>query len=102
MSNDRQIYTDERSETVENRSYAIAFRVMGFLLLLDVMYRSVRYREAAWDLMGIVIASGFLASYLQSRAKIVNIQYTRKMATAFVAAGLVAAVIAIAVLFMAR
>jgi Co/Zn/Cd efflux system component len=72
MARDRETYSDERSEAIAGKSNAFGFRVMSFLVLADVMYRGFVLKEAAWDLMAIVVSSGLMATIYQVRYRTVN------------------------------
>jgi RsiW-degrading membrane proteinase PrsW (M82 family) len=61
---------DERSIFVENVSYKFGYTVVTFALLLDVMYRSLRFKEAPWDLLLIIFLSGLVMTVYQFKQKI--------------------------------
>ena len=56
MTGLREVLRDERTVAVEEASYRVAYMFLSFALLLDVMYRGMVRGEAAWDLIGLVIA----------------------------------------------
>lgn len=60
---------DERTEAVENASYRLAFTLMSFGILADVMYRGAVRHEAAWDLFALVILGGGVGRAYQGRAQ---------------------------------
>lgn len=66
------IVKDERTISVENTSFKFAYNFITYALLLDVIYRGLRFDEAAWDLLGIVIISGLVATIYQLRQKILD------------------------------
>jgi hypothetical protein len=70
MSTDQSIKRDERTVAVENVSYKWAFAFLLFALLIDVMCRGLLRREAAWDLMALVIVSSGLSTIYQARQRI--------------------------------
>ncbi len=89
---------DERTESIENASYALGYKVLSFAILLDVMYRSLRFGEAAWDLMGIVILSGAVLAAYQHKHAILGKRWLRMSVLAAAIALVVAAVAAIALM----
>lgn len=56
---------DERAISVENSSYSLAYKIMAFAILADASYRAFVTKEPSWDLLGIVIASGLIATVYQ-------------------------------------
>jgi hypothetical protein len=68
----KEVQKDERTTVVENASYSLAYKFIGFALLFDVAYRAYVKGESSWDLMAILILSGFLITAYQIRNKIVN------------------------------
>jgi hypothetical protein len=67
-----KIEKDERAVTVEKSSYSLAYKIVSFAVLVDVMYRSWFLNQACWDLLGIVIIGGFAATLYQTRFKIIT------------------------------
>jgi hypothetical protein len=66
----KMVERDERTTFIENFSYTFGYKFIAYALLLDVIYRSIKFNEAAWDLLGIVIVSGFIMTIYQYRQKI--------------------------------
>ena len=66
------VQKDERTTVVENASYKLAYKFIGFALLIDIAYRAFAKGQSSWDLLAIVIISGFLTAAYQIRNKIVN------------------------------
>ena len=85
---------DERTIAVENASYRLAYLLLTYALLLDVMYRSIVRHEAAWDLMGLVIGGGAVCSVYQARQKILGHGWLMKVLLAACIAGVIAAILA--------
>ena len=84
---------DERAVSVENASYSLAYKVMSFALLVDVMFRSFVFKQGAWDLLGIVILGGLAATLYQTRYKIATRSSIKAILLAVVSALLIALVI---------
>jgi hypothetical protein len=61
------VQRDERTVVVENVSYRRAYFVMAYGALAIVAYRALVFRDAMWDLMGLVVASGVVSLAYQSR-----------------------------------
>ena len=81
---------DERTLVVENASYRLGYLLMSFGLLVLVAYRSVAKKEAAWDLLALVVLGGGVASAYQLSHHVL----TRRWLVKGLANGLVAALIA--------
>jgi hypothetical protein len=88
-----EVQRDERTTVVENASFSLAYKFVGFALLLDVAYRSFAKGDAAWDLLAIVIISGFLTTAYQIRNRIVNKGWAKTFVSAIRAASLTAFII---------
>ncbi len=99
MEKVKLVERDERTETIENRSYNLGYKVMAYAVLLDVMYRSFRFREAPWDLFALVIFSGLVVTGYQMKHEILGKVWVRM---AVLAAGVALALAAIAVLVLTR
>jgi hypothetical protein len=63
---------DERTTFIENISHKYGYNFIAFALLIDVMYRSIMLNEAPWDLLGIIITSGFVMAIYQYQQKILE------------------------------
>ncbi len=98
MSSQQVVERDERTEVVENASYVLGYKVMAYALLVDVMWRSFQFREAAWDLMALVILSGLVVTFVQWRQRILTSRWVKLVSLAF-AIALVLGVIGALVLF---
>lgn len=60
---------DERTVAVENAGSRWANIFLSYALLIDVVYRGMVRHEAAWDLLALVIVSGFICMVYQARQK---------------------------------
>jgi uncharacterized membrane protein YecN with MAPEG domain len=58
----RLLATDEREQHVGRTGDQLAYVVMSIALLLLVAYRSLFLRESSWDLMGVVLLGGAVAT----------------------------------------
>ncbi|WBW95405.1 hypothetical protein [Oceanirhabdus sp. W0125-5] len=68
----KMIEKDERSTYIENLSYSFGYKFISFAILLDVVYRAIRYNQALWDLLIIVILSGLIVTAYQHKHKILG------------------------------
>lgn len=66
----KMVEKDERTTYIENFSYTIGYKFIAYALLLDVIYRSIKFNEAPWDLLAIVIISGIVTTIYQYKQKI--------------------------------
>lgn len=82
---------DERTISVENASYRVAYSVMSFGLLVSVIYRSLVLGDSAWDLLALAVLGGVVATFYQGSHQILN----RRWAFVTLATALIAAVIAV-------
>ncbi|MGI6451302.1 MAG: hypothetical protein ACOX3R_13890 [Desulfitobacteriia bacterium] len=91
---------DERTIFVENTSYKFGYRFVTFALLFDILYRSISFNDACWDLFGIIICSGLIVSIYQYRQKILGKSWLRTFLLTFISAALIAGIIAITIKFL--
>lgn len=89
---------DERTAAVENASYRLAYMVLTYGLLISAAYRSFAYEQATWDLLGLVVVGGAIATLYQGRSRIL----TRRWALLAVGSMVLAAVVAGLVVLVAR
>lgn len=66
----KKIEKDERTTFIENKSYKYGCFIFNFGLLIDIMYRSIRFNESSWDLFGLLFLSGFVMTAYQYKQKI--------------------------------
>ncbi|MHB8126443.1 MAG: hypothetical protein ACYDEJ_12550 [Desulfitobacteriaceae bacterium] len=92
----KDVLRDERTITVENISYSLGYKFIGFALLFDVAYRAFKKGETSWDLFAILILSGALTTAYQFRNKIIN----KSMAKGFILAVTVASIVALLVVLV--
>lgn len=69
MNRNQCVDRDERTLVIENGGYRLAYMVLTYALLADVIFRALALRQAAWDLMGLVIAGGAVCTIYQARGK---------------------------------
>lgn len=89
MNNHKEINKDERTVYVENASYSLGYKFLTFAILFDIAYRSFKMREASWDLLAIVILSGFVLTIYQAKNKIINKFWMKSAAIVFAVSALV-------------
>lgn len=100
--NDKMVEKDERTIFIENKSYSYGYKFLSIALLLDVMYRSLMLNEAPWDLLVLIMVSGFIMTAYQYKQKILGQKWLKitviALAVAMVAA-LITAIITLKVKF---
>jgi hypothetical protein len=96
MSAGLSVERDERTVAVENASYRWSYLVVTYALLVDVMWRSLAYKEASWDLMALVVVSGVVCTFYQARWKILSHGWITMAILAFCIGAVIAAVVVIA------
>lgn len=93
MNNHKEVNKDERTVYVENASYSLGYKFITFAILLDVAYRSFKLGEASWDLLAIVILSGFVLTIYQAKNKIINKFWVKSAAVVFAVSAIVGIII---------
>jgi hypothetical protein len=83
--------TDEREQDVGKTGDQLAYVAMSFALLLLIAYRSVFDHGASWELMGIVLFGGAVATAYRAWRRVV----TGRAAVLATLAALVAGTLAI-------
>jgi hypothetical protein len=91
--NNKMVETDERTSYIARVSCTYGYNFLAFGLLIDVIYRSLRFGEAPWDLLGLVIASGFVMTAYQFKQKILGRSWVKATVIISAAAAVVAALI---------
>jgi hypothetical protein len=95
MSTANTVDRDERTEAVENASFRWAYLALSFGLLADVACRSLLYREAAWDLMALVVAGGAVATAYQAAHRVLARQWLWTVLLVLGGSALIAGLIAL-------
>ncbi len=84
------IEKDERTTFIENTSYSFGYKFIAYALFIDVIYRGLRFNEAAWDLLAIVIIGGFVSTIYQYKQKILAKSWLKVVAFSSVIAFIIA------------
>ena len=87
---------DERAIYIEKSSYTLAYQVLNYVLLADVVYRAIFLEQAAWDLLGIVIAGGLIATLYQTHYKTATRSWLKAILLSVTAALVIAIVLIVA------
>lgn len=90
----KMVEKDERTTFIENISYKFGYMFLTYALLLDVVYRGIRFNEAAWDLLALVIVSSFISTIYQYRKQILKKDSIKTAALIMVAAFIIAFIVA--------
>jgi hypothetical protein len=90
MDTQQLLKSDDRSAVIlRGNTWAYNFIALG--LLLDIMYRAMTFREAAWDLLALVIASGAISLVYAARHSVLMLNW--KTVTVLGLVALIAAVV---------
>ncbi len=95
---DQPVFRDERTISIENASYRWGYLVVSYGLLILIAFRGFFYKESNWDLMALVIISGFVATAYQGFHQM----FTRRSIYLFGAIFLIGAVLAALIAFVLR
>jgi hypothetical protein len=95
MSLSGSVERDERTVAVEGAGGRWAYLFLSYCLLLDVAYRSFARREAAWDLLALVIAAGVVFTVYQARHKVLSRSWLTGVLVAVGLAAVIAAALAL-------
>ena len=78
MNDNPETLRDERSVTVENASYRLAHVVLSVGVLLSAVVRGLVLNESSWDLLGLLVLSGGVATFYQITRKTMSWRMVRK------------------------
>ena len=89
----QSIHRDERTTAVENASYRLAYLLLSFGVLLSVAWRAFARQDSGWELLALVMVSGFAATFYQGIQRVLT-RHTALLAvvTVMVAAALAAGI----------
>lgn len=82
------VIRDERTISIENAGYRLAFMIASFGMLGLAAFRGYVYKQDTWDLLGLVVLSNLFALVYQARFRTVH---RRLLYLSLVAAALAAA-----------
>ncbi len=97
---DQEIIRDERTIAVENASYRLAYCVLQFGVLISVAYRGLMFDQACWDLLGLVILTGWIAMAYQGAHQVFVWRFTRATIGILVLSAVIAAITAAVMQYM--
>jgi len=63
---------DERTVAVENGSYRLAYMALTYGLLLAVAYRAFALDQTSWDLLGLIVLGGLVATLYQAAHNVLS------------------------------
>lgn len=80
------------------RGVAWAYNFIAFGILIDIMYRSLFFHEAPWDLFALLTASGLISMVYAARynARISNRKFTTLIGLVALIAAVIASILAAA------
>ena len=92
---------DERTKSIAYQGDAYMGRFLLFAILLEVVYRGLRYNDALWELLLIVIIGGGISTFYQIKKKILfNGSVSRKGLFLYILITLISAVVAFLIMIM--
>jgi dolichyl-phosphate-mannose--protein O-mannosyl transferase len=91
MNTQQNPVLDEQT-TILLRGIGWAYNFIAFAILIDIMYRSLFFHEAPWDLFALLIGSGVISLVYAARHK--ALVSNRKFMTLMAVVALVAAIVA--------
>ncbi|OGD16258.1 hypothetical protein A2V47_00970 [Candidatus Atribacteria bacterium RBG_19FT_COMBO_35_14] len=92
---------DERTKSIVYQGDAYMGRFLLFAILLDVVYRGLRYDDPMWELLLIVIIGGGISTFYQIKNKIlVNNPNFRKSLFLLIVISLISAAVTFLVVFI--
>src|SRR5689334_9066241 len=94
MNASAMVQRDERTVAVENAGYHWAYLLLTVALLADVAYRGLVRREAAWDLMALVVGGGMVCTAYLAWHQVVGRHWVLRAVLASCLAAVVAALAA--------
>jgi hypothetical protein len=92
MRTEQSLKADEPSAIIL-RGNTWAYNFLVFALFIDIMYRSLVFHEAAWDLFVVLFASGVVSMVYAARHNVLVLN--RKTVILMVLGPVVAAVVAV-------
>jgi hypothetical protein len=87
---------DERTTAVENASYRLTYLFLAFGLLAVVAVRSFVWKETSWDLLALVVVSGFVSAGYQGYHQVLNRQWVWGITATMVLAAVMAIILLLA------
>jgi hypothetical protein len=95
---DQTVVRDERTILIENASYRWAYLLLANGLLVIVAYRGLMRRESSWDLLALIVLSGFVTMTYQRAHRVLS----RRWALVTCVTMIVAAAVAMAIALLHR
>jgi len=93
----KSVVKDERTIAIENASYRWSYLVLSYGLLLSTAYRAFIRNEASWDLLALVVVGGAISTLYQRNFRALPQRWLLVSAVAVVLAGVLAALIVLAI-----
>lgn len=91
--NNNPVSRDERTTTIENASYRIAYLVLSYGILACVAYRAFFLMQSSWDLLALVIFGGLTTTIYQAANKAISRAMIATIIVTFLVAAALTAVI---------
>jgi hypothetical protein len=88
------VHRDERTLSVEDHGYRLAYFAVTYGLLLSTAYRAFVRSEPAWDLLALVVMSGVITTLYQASQRVLTVRWAIASLTAVIVALLLGALFA--------
>ncbi|HZW50187.1 MAG TPA: hypothetical protein VFF80_08700 [Bacillota bacterium] len=92
----KKVEKDERTTYVENQSYRYGYIALSFGILIDILYRSIQFNEAPWDLFAVIFLGGLITIGHQYRNRILTENWIKAVGLTIV----ISAIVSLVVLFV--
>ena len=89
----KTIEKDERTTFIEHQSYKYGYMVLNFGILINIIYRSLRFNEAPWDLFGLIFLSGLITTAYQYKQRILTIKWMRNILLLVIITAIIAVIV---------
>ncbi|WBW96845.1 DUF6442 family protein [Oceanirhabdus sp. W0125-5] len=70
----KKVQRDERTEFIQNKSYKFGYNFLVLSLLIYIMYRTFRYNESGFVLIGLMGTSFYAVMAYQYKEKLLTIK----------------------------
>lgn len=84
---------DERTTAIENAGYRRSYLLLSYGVLAAAAFRGFGRDEQPWDLLGLVVVTGFLQTIYQAWHKVVYRRWLLMVALTIGSAALLAAIL---------
>lgn len=90
----KKIEKDERTIFIENKSSKYGYNILTFGILIDIMYRAIRFNQTSWDLFLLLELTGAVVILYQYKAKIFTENWKKSVLFLIIFAAIIGAAVA--------